>query len=477
MNLFRKIHFDKESEEKFKKYYLGKSIYIMKFSFILAISLYCIYGILDIVMLPETKHIAWIIRFAVIMPVLVAGLFISFTDFFRKNNQSILAAVAVILGYGIIIMLHLSMKSETGNNFYFVGIILVIMWIYSFSRLRFFYATGSALFITAGYLLMEFLINDRLRMGYMSTDGSILINNTLFFISANIIGIFANYSLEVYIRNDFLKEQTINERGKIIQDNQQKINDVITQIHESTNILTGSSSDLHNTASLLSNGANDQAAGVEQITSSLEEVASTISMNSENAKQTDTLAQTTLAKSEEGGKAVEETLNAMKKIEENIRIISDISFQTNILSLNAAIEAARAGKQGKGFAVVAGEVKRLAESSRNSAKEINELVTSSVEIAEKTGELFREILPNIARTASLVQEIALASEEQTTGVNQINISMDHLNEITQKNAALAGEVETTSDSLKSQAEKLQGLVTTADDKKIIDILEADIESE
>ncbi len=473
MELLRKIRFETESEKKFESYYLGKSLFIMRFSFILAISLYCIYGVLDIIMLPETKYIAWIIRFAIIMPVLIAGLFISFSDFFKKYNQVILTVVAVILGYGVIIMLMFSKKSETGNKFYFTGILLVIMWIYAFSRLRFFYATGSALIITIGYILMEVLLNDRLRMGYMSTDGSIIINNTLFFVSANIIGIFANYSLEVYIRNDFLKEQTIAERGKIIHENQQKINDVLKQIHESSNVLTGSSSDLHTAARLLSNGANDQAAGVEQITSSLEEVASTISMNSDNAKQTDTLAQTTLTKSREGGQAVEETLTAMKKIEENIKIITDIAFQTNILSLNAAIEAARAGEHGKGFSIVAGEVKRLAENSRNSAKEINDLVRSSVLVAEKTGALFKEILPNIAKTASLVQEIALASEEQSSGVNQINRSMDHLNEITQKNASLAGEVETTSDSLKSHAEKLLGLVTTVDDKEVIDILESD----
>jgi methyl-accepting chemotaxis protein len=136
-------------------------------------------------------------------------------------------------------------------------------------------------------------------------------------------------------------------------------------------------------------------------------------------------------------------------------IIDDIAYQTNLLALNAAIEAARAGEHGKGFAVVAAEVRKLVERSQVAAREIGELSSGSVELAEKAGRLLDAMVPSINKTSDLVQEISAASEEQASGVGQINSAMNQLNQITQQNASSSEELAATSEELSSQAEQLQ----------------------
>ncbi|MCP4129031.1 MAG: methyl-accepting chemotaxis protein, partial [Gammaproteobacteria bacterium] len=144
-----------------------------------------------------------------------------------------------------------------------------------------------------------------------------------------------------------------------------------------------------------------------------------------------------------------------KTIASKISLIEDIAYKTNLLSLNAAIEAARAGEHGKGFAVVATEVRKLAETSRLTAEEINGLASGSVDIAEQAGKLLEEMVPNIQKTADLVQEISAASGEQSSGVTQINDSMTQLDKATQQNASASEELAATSEELSGQAEQLQ----------------------
>jgi methyl-accepting chemotaxis protein len=152
----------------------------------------------------------------------------------------------------------------------------------------------------------------------------------------------------------------------------------------------------------------------------------------------------------------------MKDIAERIQIIEEIARQTNLLALNAAIEAARAGEHGKGFAVVAAEVRKLAERSQSAAGEINDLSTSSVEVAEKAGRLLDVIVPNIQKTADLVQEIAAASKEQDAGAEQINRSIQQLDGVIQQNASAAEEMASTTEELSAQAEQLQQMVAFFD---------------
>lgn len=205
----------------------------------------------------------------------------------------------------------------------------------------------------------------------------------------------------------------------------------------------------------ISEGSSEQASSTEEVSSSMEEMVSNINQNTDNAKQTESIAIQASQDIQDGSNAVITTVEAMKKIADKISIIGEIAEKTDLLAINAAIEAARAGEQGKGFAVVAAEVRKLAENSQAAAKEINELSKSSVRIADESGNLLQKIVPDIQKTAVLVQEIAAASMEQNSGANQVNNAVMQLNAVTQKNAAAAEEMSSSAEELASQAEQLQ----------------------
>ncbi|MBS1210537.1 MAG: histidine kinase, partial [Proteobacteria bacterium] len=200
----------------------------------------------------------------------------------------------------------------------------------------------------------------------------------------------------------------------------EKLAQVVTEVNASADALGSASEEVSATAQSLSQSASEQAAGVEETSASIEQMTASISQNTENARVTDGIATKAASEATEGGEAVKATVVAMKQIAQQISIIDDIAYQTNLLALNAAIEAARAGEHGKGFAVVAAEVRKLAERSQVAAQEIGTVASSSVELAEKAGKLLDEMVPNIKRTSDLVQEITAASEEQSSGVSQIN---------------------------------------------------------
>jgi methyl-accepting chemotaxis protein len=238
----------------------------------------------------------------------------------------------------------------------------------------------------------------------------------------------------------------------------EKMAGVVVEVNESAVALAGASEEVSATAQSLSQAASEQAAGVEETSASIEQMTASIAQNTENAKVTDGMAGKAAGEATEGGEAVKATVSAMKQIAQKIGIIDDIAYQTNLLALNAAIEAARAGEHGKGFAVVAAEVRKLAERSQVAAQEIGTVASSSVELAERAGKLLDEMVPSIKRTSDLVQEITAASEEQASGVGQINAAVSQLSQTTQQNASSSEELAATAEEMSSQAMQLQQLM-------------------
>lgn len=239
----------------------------------------------------------------------------------------------------------------------------------------------------------------------------------------------------------------------------EKLKHVVGDVMSASDNVASGSQELSATAQQLSQGATEQAASAEEISSSMEEMASSIRQNTDNSMQTEKIAVKSSIDAKEGGKAVIETVTAMKDIAVKISIIEEIARQTNLLALNAAIEAARAGEHGKGFAVVASEVRKLAERSQSAAGEISGLSTQSVAIAEQAGEMLTRMVPDIQRTAELVQEITASSKEQDVGAEQINKAIQQLDQVIQQNASASEEMASTSEELSSQAEQLSDAIS------------------
>ncbi len=230
-----------------------------------------------------------------------------------------------------------------------------------------------------------------------------------------------------------------------------KLSHIVGSVQEAAAHLVSGSEQISSTAQQMSEGASEQAASAEEVSSSVEEMAATIKQNTDNSITTEKISQKAAADAAEGGKAVEGAVDAMKLIVGKIGIIEEIARQTNLLALNAAIEAARAGEAGKGFAVVASEVRKLAERSQNAAGEISELSAITVRNAAGAGEIIGRIVPDIRKTADLVQEIASASKEQSIGSDQIGKAMTHLDTVIQQNASSSEHLATMSEELKNQA--------------------------
>ncbi|MCJ2072554.1 methyl-accepting chemotaxis protein [Methylobacterium sp. J-030] len=246
--------------------------------------------------------------------------------------------------------------------------------------------------------------------------------------------------------------------GLALQTMLAKLRAVVSEAAAAASNVSSGSQELSSSAEQLSQGSTEQAASTEEASASVEEMAANVKQNAENASQTEAIARQSAQNAEASGAAVGRAVEAMQTIAQKITIVQEIARQTDLLALNAAVEAARAGEHGRGFAVVASEVRKLAERSQAAAAEIGTLSADTVKAAQQAGEMLGRLVPDIKKTASLVEEISAACREQDVGSGQINQAIQQLDKVTQQNASASEQVSATSDELATQAERLQATI-------------------
>jgi len=286
-----------------------------------------------------------------------------------------------------------------------------------------------------------------------------LIKTNLQLIEDKIISL-SNGNLTNNIQGKILKDKT--EIGNIARATiklSSSLSQIVVNIKDHSKLIAEASQQLSMNSEQLSQSASEQASSFEEISSTMEEISANIQHNTDNAKEAEKISVASSKDINEVSVTSQQSLQDIRNISGKIGIINDIAFQTNILAINAAIEAAAAGEHGKGFAVVALEVKKLAEKSKNAADEIGHLAETSVGVTVEAEKLMENIIPGIKKTAGLVQEINTASQEQNNGAIQINDAIQKLNPITQQNAATAEETAANAQQLAEQTEVLKEIIS------------------
>jgi methyl-accepting chemotaxis protein len=258
-----------------------------------------------------------------------------------------------------------------------------------------------------------------------------------------------------------------------INDTMAKLSEFVQQIRDASTFIDSSAQEMASGNNNLSHRVEQQAASLEETAASMEELASTVKHNAENTQQANQVVESARQLAEKGGDVVKSAITAMQEINESsnriaeiISVIDEIAFQTNLLALNASVEAARAGEQGRGFSVVATEVRNLAQRSADAAKQSNELIQNSVQkvragtaFVNETGAALNEIVESVARVGDLVAHISGASAEQTAGIDQVNLAVAQMDDITQQNAALAEQAAASAMAMSEQSGNMTRLIS------------------
>jgi X-X-X-Leu-X-X-Gly heptad repeat protein len=273
-------------------------------------------------------------------------------------------------------------------------------------------------------------------------------------------------------RLDIQSEDEIGEMAYWFNTFLDKIQSLVRQVKASAVQLASASQQLSSAASQLSDGSQEQASSLEQTAASLEQITATVKQTADNAKQASQLAADSSDAADKGGQVVTSAVSAMgeidkasKKIGDIITTIHQIAFQTNLLALNAAVEAARAGEQGRGFAVVAAEVRSLAQRSATAAKEIRELIEDSLakvqagsSLVNQSGQTLQAIVASVRRVTDIIGEIAAGSQEQSAGIDQVNLGVNQMDHVVQSNAAQTEQLSATAQTMAEQGRRLEELV-------------------
>ncbi len=358
-------------------------------------------------------------------------------------TQLIKTCIALVIGY---FTLHFLFKKSI---LFFMGILIVfetlfIGFITRYSALGYINDTLSAVLNMLSVVLVLYMLYRSIKVPF---DRSI-----------KKIDLIAKGQLNIVIE-DTEKKDEIGFLNRSLENLLKELNQIVGEVNKGTDALRTSSDTLTSTSETLAQGANEQASSVEEVSSTMEEIAANIENNNENAIITEKIAGSTRESMSEVGQTTRQSLEAVRNIADKITVITDIAFQTNILALNAAVEAARAGEHGRGFAVVASEVRKLAEKSKIAADEIISYATSTVDVTQNAEKLNADIIPEIEKTAQLVQEINAASREQKNGVDQVNNAIQQLNDVAQQNAVSSEQIAGNAASVATQAKQLKESLT------------------